>query len=476
MSSTESAIASKQESIESLLTKLNNPVYSADSYKFSHFDQYVPGMISMFDYYENRGNGPAIFTGLSYYIARYFNDNLLTHEIVDMIEEDAASHGVSFNAEAFHTIVDEYGGKLPLRIRAVPENGLYPEGVPLFTVESTDTRFAWIAGIVETMLMKVWYPSAVATKAYNVKQVLKAYYEKTSMSPEVAILFGFHNFGARGSSSEESAIIGGVAHLPQFLGTDNFKAIRAARIIYGKGEGYSIDATEHSTTTSWGVISEWEFLVSYVRSRIAKGKKLFAAVCDSYNYFNLVERVIAEGSEVRVMLEEAGAKLILRPDSGDQLEILKWTANALKASGAFTKNDKGYYTSDTFGVIWGDGVNPTTIAQMCEQWVNEDEMSMDNLAFGSGGDLMQNVNRDTHKTAIKCSSVEFVENGEVFQRDVFKDPITDPGKKSKKGRVTTCWDEENSRFYVANMDDPRYNPKEDIMEVVYEVGPVGKVA
>lgn len=454
-------------SIESKLSELNNPVYSADSYKYSHYDQYNTSMVSMFDYYENRGNGPVIFTGLSYYIARYFQDNLLTNRMVKRMEKDAKVHGVSFNADAFYTIVKEYGGKLPLRIRAVPENKLYPAGVPLFTVESTDKRFAWIAGLVETVLMKVWYPSAVATKSYNVKEILKKYYEKTSMAPDVAILFGFHNFGNRGSTSEEAVLIGGMAHLTQFLGTDSFKAIRAAEIIYGKGEGYSIDATEHSTTTSWGKIKEWKFLVNYVKSRIAKGQKMFAAVMDSYDYYALVSRVVAKDSEVRKMLEDAGAKLILRPDSGDQLEILGWTANELKNSGSFYKNDKGYYTSDNFGVIWGDGVRPETIDAMAEQWIN-DGMSMDVLAFGSGGDLMQNVNRDTHKTAIKCSSVE-LEDGS--RQDVFKDPITDKGKTSKKGRVTTCWDEENSRFYVTTLDDPNYNPNEDIMEVVYEVKP-----
>jgi len=43
---------------------------------------------------------------------------------------------------------------------------------------------------------------------------------------------------------------------------------------------------------------------------------------------------------------------------------------------------------------------------------------------------MQNVNRDTCKFAIKASAIKV--NGEW--RDVYKDPITDPGKKSLRGR------------------------------------------
>jgi nicotinamide phosphoribosyltransferase len=58
--------------------------------------------------------------------------------------------------------------------------------------------------------------------------------------------------------------------------------------------------------------------------------------------------------------------------------------------------------------------------------------SADNFAFGMGGALLQQVDRDTQKFALKCSSVCI--NGEWV--DVQKDPITDSGKKSKAGRVT----------------------------------------
>merc|ERR1712060_538514 len=56
----------------------------------------------------------------------------------------------------------------------------------------------------------------------------------------------------------------------------------------------------------------------------------------------------------------------------------------------------------------------------------------DNLAFGSGGALLQKLHRDTQKCAFKCSYACI--NGQDV--DVVKDPITDPGKKSKKGRLT----------------------------------------
>jgi nicotinamide phosphoribosyltransferase len=58
--------------------------------------------------------------------------------------------------------------------------------------------------------------------------------------------------------------------------------------------------------------------------------------------------------------------------------------------------------------------------------------SADNIAFGMGGALLQAVDRDTQKFAMKASSARI--NG--VDVDVQKDPATDPGKKSKAGRVT----------------------------------------
>jgi nicotinamide phosphoribosyltransferase len=67
--------------------------------------------------------------------------------------------------------------------------------------------------------------------------------------------------------------------------------------------------------------------------------------------------------------------------------------------------------------------------------------SADNIAFGMGGALLQIVNRDTQRFAMKCSSIQI--NG-VWQ-DVVKDPVTDSGKRSKGGRVT-LWTNSGGEF------------------------------
>ncbi len=91
--------------------------------------------------------------------------------------------------------------------------------------------------------------------------------------------------------------------------------------------------------------------------------------------------------------------------------------------------------------------------------------SADNIAFGMGGALLQKVDRDTQKFAFKCS--EAIVNGE--RRDVYKDPITDHGKKSKKGRLKLI--KEQGVYKTVGESELG----EDQLHVVYENGEIKKL-
>merc|ERR1719359_1525139 len=82
-------------------------------------------------------------------------------------------------------------------------------------------------------------------------------------------------------------------------------------------------------------------------------------------------------------------------------------------------------------MIQGDGVNYESIKEILET-LHRQKLAAENVAFGSGGALLQRLDRDTFKCAFKCS--EITVNGKPSP--VFKDPITDSGKSSKKGRLT----------------------------------------
>jgi nicotinamide phosphoribosyltransferase len=81
-------------------------------------------------------------------------------------------------------------------------------------------------------------------------------------------------------------------------------------------------------------------------------------------------------------------------------------------------------------IIQGDGITLEEINRILEA-LKIRGWSADNVAFGMGGALLQQCNRDTQRFAIKASSM--VRNGRVV--DVYKAPVTDNGKRSKRGRL-----------------------------------------
>jgi nicotinamide phosphoribosyltransferase len=81
-------------------------------------------------------------------------------------------------------------------------------------------------------------------------------------------------------------------------------------------------------------------------------------------------------------------------------------------------------------VLQGDGVDLKQIERILK-FVTNSGYAPENIVFGSGGALLQKVNRDTYKFAMKASAVLTTENK---WEDIYKDPITDPGKRSKSGR------------------------------------------
>jgi nicotinamide phosphoribosyltransferase len=94
--------------------------------------------------------------------------------------------------------------------------------------------------------------------------------------------------------------------------------------------------------------------------------------------------------------------------------------------------------------------------------------SADNLAFGMGGALLQRMDRDTQKFAMKCSAI--VVDGEV--RPVRKNPITDPGKNSKSGvLITTCVDGVWGYSTIGSLDEPL--EVDAVMRPVYWCGKWG---
>ena len=362
-------------------------------------------------------------------------------------------------------LLQKYAGCLPVRIKAVPEGTLVQNLNVLVTIENTDPEFPWPTNYLETLLMKVWYPTSVATLAREIKKIIKGFLERTG-DPSL-LPFKLHDFGYRGVSSEETGAIGGAAHLINFLGTDTAAGIVMLQEHYYPKSmpAFSIPASEHSTITAWGKGNE---LAAYRNMLTAYPEGLVACVSDSYNIYNACEKLWGELLKPDVVKRKG--TLIIRPDSGDPINVLTRVFEILGKKFGYETNAKGYRVLPPYvRVIQGDGVNMFTIQNMLYQLAKFHGWSADNIAFGMGGALLQQLNRDTQRFAFKCSAAQV--NGEW--RPVFKDPITDPGKNSKQGRLSLVEPQPGEFQTLENVGNPTL-VGDDRLVTVFENGLIRK--
>lgn len=422
----------------------NNILTLTDSYKATHWKQYPKGSTKVYSYLESRGGkfDNTMFYGLQYFIKQYLSGQVVTEEKIQQAKKLWDTHlgpGL-FNESGWRHILDKHNGHLPVRIKAVPEGTVVKTGNVLVTVENTDPEVPWLTNFLESILLQVWYPITVGTLSREVKKNLINYLKKTtSYNPEEisgVVAFMLHDFGFRGVSSVESSGLGGSSHIINFMGTDTVPAILFAQEFYNTENplAFSIPASEHSTMTSWGEPFEVKAMENMLDSYPTG---LVACVSDSFDIIRACRDYW--GTALRDKILSRDGRLVIRPDSGDPVQTLKQIFHILWDKFGGITNDKGFKVLDPHvRVIQGDGVNYESISDICNMMI-EEGFSIENIAFGMGGALLQKVDRDTQKFAFKCSSITI--NGE--EAEVRKNPIeiNEKGervqsfKKSKAGRL-----------------------------------------
>ncbi len=442
-----------------------NLILRADSYKYSHFLQYPENVTYMHSYLEARVDNEIQFFGLQYYIKQYLLNPITKNDIIEA-KEVITAHGLMFDEAGWNYILEVHNGYLPVRIRSVKEGTIIKGHNVLLTIESTDPKVPWIVGFIETLIMKVWYPTTVCTLSRSIHQIIAAAFEKSADTTD-KLPFMLHDFGYRGASSEESAAIGGLAHLVNFMGTDTIAAILCGKKYYNEPmAGFSIPASEHSTMTAWGKEGEvdaYENMIDKMGSN-----PLFACVSDSWNFESAVSDIW--GTKLKEKVEAMNASLVIRPDSGDAKTNIAFALDSLAESFGYTINSKGYKILNNVALIQGDGVNLTSIVEIIDMML-EKGYGIENIAFGMGGALLQgnehsSLNRDTHKFAIKCSAIRI---GEELKM-VYKDPAGSTFKKSKQGKMDLIkTDDGYETIRIDDYPDGTYH-KDSALQTVFENG------
>jgi nicotinamide phosphoribosyltransferase len=382
-----------------------NILLATDSYKVTHYKQYPPNTSKVYSYFECREKKTensklrkvkyeeTVFYGLQYILNKYLKGKVVTKEKIQEAKDVYKEHFQDdvFNEKGWNYILEKYDGHLPIEIKAVPEGFVIPRGNVLFTVENTDPECYWLTNWIETILVQSWYPITVATNSREQKKILAKYLLETSGNLD-GLEYKLHDFGYRGVSSQETAGIGASAHLVNFKGTDTVAGLALIKKYYGTKDpvpGYSVPAAEHSTITAWGKDHEkdaFEHIVTQFSSVPV------SVVSDSYDIYNACEKIWGEDLRHLIVSRSTQAPLIIRPDSGNPLDTVLKIVEGMKQK------------------MW----------------------SIENIAFGSGGGLLQKLTRDLLNCSFKCSYV--VTNG--LGINVFKDPVADPNKRSKKGRLS----------------------------------------
>ncbi len=447
-----------------------NPILNIDSYKASHYLQYPPHTEYVSSYIEARGGqySVGVFFGLQIFLKQYLT-NPITQSDIDEAEEVLIAHGLPFCRENWEYILNVHNGYFPLKIQAVREGSVIPIKNVLCQVINTDPRCAWLTSYIETALLRsLWYPITVATISWNCKQTIAQYLQETS-DTMAGIDFQLHDFGARGVSSCESSAIGGLSHLVNFKGTDNVPALVFGKRYYNEQmAGFSIPAAEHSTMTAWGKDNEKAAYDNMLNTFLDEGK-IVAVVSDSYDLWNAIDTIWAK--ELRAKVENSGGTVVIRPDSGNPVDTVLEVVERLMKHFGCSINSKGFKVLPPYiRVIQGDGINENSLTDIL-QALKEHNISAENVSFGMGGALLQKLNRDTMRFAMKASSA--CVNG--VWRDVFKDPVTDSKKRSKRGRlaliktVNKTVNKTDSGFKTIREED-LVNQEDNLLQTVFENG------
>jgi nicotinamide phosphoribosyltransferase len=450
-----------------------NPIFYIDFYKVGHVVQYAKGTQQVWSNWTARSSrtnrNSVVFVGLQYFIKKYlieeFNKNFFGRSLQGLLNEYRevikATLGVEYpktdHIEYLHNL-----GYLPLDFYALPEGVSVPTKVPSVVVTNTDDNCYWLPNYIESVMSAIlWKPSTSATTAQDYRDLFIHHAKRSGETDLSFVNWQGHDFSFRGMSGLEDAILSGMGHLTSFNGTDTLPAILAARQYYGAdlSVGGSVPATEHSVMCSGGQDGEFDTFKRLITETYPTG--IVSVVSDTWDLWKVLTDYVPRLKET--ILARDG-KLVIRPDSGDPVEIICGAKTATWHSAPMaTPADKGTLRllAETLGTnlpdgcrlplinkagaIYGDSITLKRADQILTRTIDELKLSPYNMVFGIGSYTYEYVTRDTYGHAMKATAVR--NNNQIIP--IFKKPVTDDGlKTSLKGIPCVYQKEWSTSYYV----------------------------
>jgi nicotinamide phosphoribosyltransferase len=308
-----------------------NPLLLTDGYKTGHHQQYPKGTTLVYSNFTPRSNKYApkgcdqvvsfgqqmVMKQIHEAFEKEFFHQPKEYVCAEMKRELSMYLNTDYDVSHFEALWDlQY---LPIAVKAIPEGTLVPIKVPVLTIYNTHPDFYWVTNYLETILSNLlWKPMTSATIAHQYRKVLTKWQEKTDAEKSWFIDWQGHDFSMRGMDSVEAVISSGLGHLTSFNGSDSLPAIYGARKYYG-AEGPvagSVNATEHSVMCAGGKEDEVE---TFRRLLETYPTGILSVVSDTWDLWKVcTEHLVTLKEEI---LTRDG-KLVIRPDSGDPVDIL----------------------------------------------------------------------------------------------------------------------------------------------------------
>ena len=475
-----------------------DPLMAIDFYKAGHIYQYPPGTTLVYSNMTARSakhahmlpdyDNKIVFFGLQYFVRSFLIDCWTENFFKKPLEEVLAKYKRRMDTSLGEGVVGTEHieklhklGYLPLIIKALPEGSRVPIGVPFLTIFNTHAEFFWLTNYIETVMSSyLWKPITSATIAFEYRRLLDSYADMTGSDREF-VKFQAHDFSFRGMSGPEDAALSGAGHLTSFKGTDSVIAIDLIEEYYCQGVteqqralvgpiGCSVPATEHSVMCMG--MEEGE-IDTFKRLLESYPKGILSIVSDTWDFWRVVTEYMRT---LKDQILQRDGKIVVRPDSGDPVDIICGDPLAPKGSpeyqgaveclweifgGTFT--EKGYKVLDShIGLIYGDSITLDRARIILER-LEEMGFASSNIVFGVGSFTYQHVTRDTFGFAIKATY------GEVndVPMNISKNPKTDTGeKKSAKGLLQVIRLEKDGDYSLVE-DCDRMAEKHSELQIIF---------
>lgn len=484
-------------------------LYWSDGYKTSHKKMLAQGTTRLYGTWIPRSTKHAP-KGISKIVSfgqqlvvkwlhQEFRENFFgeTKNVATQFQKDMSLYlGMEYDGKHFEELWDL--GYLPIEIQSLPEGIETNPNIPHMTFINTVDGFAWLTLYLETFISSLaWKAPTSATIALAYKRKCYEYVMKTD--PENAWLIPWlcHDFSARGLDPY-SQIASGLGHATSFLGSDTLPVIPSARFFYNEPQDQvaigSVNASEHSvSTTKIFTVGEKQMLIDWLKE-FPTG--ILSVVADTFDLWKLVTEYLAD-PEVKELIMARDGKLVIRPDSGDPVDIicgvpsthtkhLTLPKNSPEIKGVIellwdifggTVNEQGYKVLDPhIGAIYGDSINIERQEQIYQR-LEAKGFAATNIVLGIGSFTYQMNTRDTLGYCAKAAWFEIKDGEDTKQLDVYKDPITDRDpttglstKKSLRGMQFVYYNDSNEVCVKSQVSEEEAYSSDNLLKTIYKNG------